>query len=80
MQTPISPDLAAQVNAFVQSGRYSDENAVLAEALQFLARRDELRAMVDEGLRDIEQGNVLDGEVVFRELRKRAAEIDRCAR
>jgi antitoxin ParD1/3/4 len=75
MSSAIAPEIVAKVQSFVQSGAYANESEVLGEALQLLERRDQLRALVKVGLDELDRGERLNGEEVFRELEAEAAEI-----
>ena len=77
MSNAIAPEIAAKVQAFVKTGAYSSEDEVLGQALDLLQRRDQLRALVKVGLDELDRGELLDGEDVFRELEAEAQEIER---
>jgi antitoxin ParD1/3/4 len=79
MSTTIAPEIVAKVQAFVESGAYASESEVLDQALDLLERRDQLRALVKVGLDELDRGERLDGEEVFRELEDEAEEIERNA-
>jgi len=74
MSTEITRELQQLVETILQNGRYDDENEVLSEALQLLQRRDELRCEIQTGLAELDQGDRIDSETLFEELRARAAE------
>ena len=79
MSNAIAPEIAAKVQAFVETGAYSSEEEVLGQALDLLQRRDQLRALVKVGLDELDRGELLDAEDVFRELDAQAEEIERNA-
>lgn len=70
----LSADLAAAIDAAVETGDYASASAVVDEALREWAERrdnfgytiEELRALVQEG---IDSGPSLDGPEVMRQLR-----------
>jgi Arc/MetJ-type ribon-helix-helix transcriptional regulator len=74
-------DLAAPqlqyLQAVVASGRYRDETDALNEAVRLLQRRDELRALLEQGERELDEGLGIPGDEVFARLELRAAELDR---
>ena len=60
---------------FIGTGKYRDENDVLNEALSLFKRRDEVHAHIQVGIDQLEQGEVVSGEEVFRELEEKAARL-----
>lgn len=75
MPTVLRDDQQARIDELVRLGSYSDEAAVLDDALTLVERKARLLAMVQEGIDDLNQGRVLDHETVFREVRQHLAEI-----
>ncbi len=75
MSLQLAPEIVHAVQVIVGTGRYPDENAVLGEALRLLQERDQLAADIQQGIDEIERGDTIDGEEVFRRLEIRAAEI-----
>jgi putative addiction module CopG family antidote len=66
MNVAIPPEFAAFAKRQVEAGAFASEEEVVAAALrEHLARLDELRALIDEGL---DSGEPLDGETFLREL------------
>lgn len=57
----------------LQGGGYTDVTDVLEEALRLLQQRDRLRAEIQAGLAELDRGEGIGGDEVFRELRARAA-------
>lgn len=58
MSYTLSPQLTEFVQARLASGRYSNEEQVVAAALQLLAERDSALEGIEEGLRDVQEGRV----------------------
>jgi putative addiction module CopG family antidote len=75
------PDSLAQViDAQLKSGKFESAEDVVAAALKLLQQEEHmafaagsLNALLEEGDRDIEAGNVIDGAAFFEELRLRSA-------
>jgi putative addiction module CopG family antidote len=66
MNVAIPPEFAAFAKQQVEAGAFASEEEVVAAALrEHLARLNELRALIDEGL---DSGEPLDGETFLREL------------
>jgi antitoxin ParD1/3/4 len=74
----LTPKLEEFVQSRVSSGRYQTASEVVREALRLLERqekeRDEglelLKEKLRRGVAEAEQGNALDGDEVFNELRE----------
>jgi antitoxin ParD1/3/4 len=74
----ITPELDAFLQSRVDSGRYQTTSEVVREALRLLERqereRDEafqqLKAKLERGVAQAEQGELIDGDEVFSELRQ----------
>lgn len=79
----LSPEDAAFVDEQVKSGRFQSPDEVVKRALLnfretdqfFVATVDELNAKIEEGLRDVAEGRVLDLDEVLAEL----DELDKAA-
>jgi putative addiction module CopG family antidote len=66
MQVAIPPEFEAFAREQVEAGTYASTEEAVAVALRdYLARLEELRALIDEGLKS---GDPVDGEAVFEEL------------
>jgi putative addiction module CopG family antidote len=69
MNVPIPPEFEAFAREQVEAGTFASAEEAVATALHDylarLARLEELRALIDEGL---ESGEPIDGEIVFAEL------------
>lgn len=74
----LTPELDAFLRARVKSGRYQTTSEVVREALRLLERHElerdrafqQLKAKLEQGSAEAERGELLDGDVVFEELRK----------
>lgn len=82
MNVSLTPKLEEMVRKKVESGLYNSSSEVVREALRLLQEQDkaresrlnELRAEIRKG---IESGPTIPGDVVFRELREKASELER---
>jgi antitoxin ParD1/3/4 len=81
MTIEISAEHQAFVREVIQRGSFSTEADVVNEALRLLREfdlhRDELRRELQEGIDELDRGEEIDGEEVFRELRERLAVMTR---
>ena len=81
MSIRLAPDIEAKINKRVERGHYPDADAVVEEALRVLEARDRketLRALIQEGLDDIERGDVIEMTPTFwDEIMAEADEEDR---
>ncbi|HEY9755112.1 MAG TPA: type II toxin-antitoxin system ParD family antitoxin [Oculatellaceae cyanobacterium] len=79
MNVSLSPELERLVEEKVKSGMYNSASEVIRAGLRLLQEQDELRQMrlrelqrdLKKGLDQIERGEVVEGDEVFQELRKR---------
>ncbi|PSN16753.1 type II toxin-antitoxin system ParD family antitoxin [filamentous cyanobacterium CCT1] len=79
MDVSLGPEQTKFIEAQISKGRYGDPEEVIDRALSLLAEWEksydqwlqETRQKVDEGLRQIETGEVLDGEIVMAQLREK---------
>ena len=69
MSIQLSPATEAKIYKRFERGDYPDINSLMAEALRLLderdARKELLHAMVQEGLDDIERGDVVEMTPTF---------------
>lgn len=80
-----TPQQATFVDHCVASGRYQSASEVVRAGLRLLAHEEEtrqaavetVRQMIDVGAKDLDRGEVVDGEVVFRRLRTRRERLKR---
>lgn len=83
MNVSLSPELEHLVEEKVKSGMYNSASEVIRAGLRLLQEQDELRQIrlrelkreVQQGLDEIERGEVVDGDEVFQELRERNLKI-----
>ncbi len=65
MNVAIPPEFAAFAREQVEAGAFASEEAVATALRDYLARVEELRALIQEGLGS---GEPVDGETFLREL------------
>jgi antitoxin ParD1/3/4 len=83
MNVSLTPELEQLVHEKVKTGRYLSASEVVREALRLLEERDKvretrlaaLRSEIAIGIKQGDNGEVLDGEEVFRELREDIRQI-----
>lgn len=71
----LTPEIEEMVQTLVRSGNYANESEVVREALGLLWKRDRLRREIAEGLAQLDRGEKIDSEDVFRELDAKVAGI-----
>jgi antitoxin ParD1/3/4 len=79
MGLEITPELEEMVQSILRGGQYDSESAVLREALSLLRQRDRLRRDVQEGIAELDRGERIPGEEVFRELEEKIARLTESA-
>jgi len=75
MGLEITPDVEETVKSILQSGQYDSESAVLREALSLLRLRDELCGDIQAGIAELDRGERIPGDEVFRELEEKMAQM-----
>lgn len=75
MDVSLPPDLQSYVEGLVSSGEFSDADAVATMALRhWRSGRDEILAMIQEGIDAADRGDVRDGAEFMQELLARYLE------
>lgn len=85
MNVSLTPELEEFINKKVAGGMYVTASEVVREALRVLKNQDDyleqrkakLAAEIEKAWEQLERGEVVDGESVFAELRRRSAEMRR---
>jgi antitoxin ParD1/3/4 len=80
MNVSLTPELESFVQTKVTSGRYTSASEVVREALRLLENHDkaraaqleEFRSEVDRRLSSLDRAEGVDGETVFRRIRKKS--------
>jgi len=74
-------DLPSDVDEFVKelvlNGRFSSEQEAIAEGLRLLRSREQLRADVAKGFKQLDNGESVDGDDLFAELHRDIDEIEK---
>jgi hypothetical protein len=83
MNVTLKPEIAILIDAEVKAGRVAGPDEFVSKAVYHyvLARdlgqeytQEEIDRMISEGLDDIDRGDNIDGEEVFRRLRAHSAQ------
>ena len=85
MNVSLTPALEKLVQDKVKSGMYYSASEVIREALRLLNDREELRKQqlqavrdkINRGIEQLEQGEGIEGEEFFEELKRRGDELRR---
>ena len=80
MTQDLSPDNARYLDDAVREGIYQDVGQALDQAVDLLRQRDQLRADVQAGIAQADDGQLLDADEVFDRLEAKATNIESCAR
>jgi antitoxin ParD1/3/4 len=75
MNVEIPPELSPFVQQMLSAGSYRNENELLIEGLRLLRSREQLRADVNAGIEQLENGEGLGGDEVFARLEDRARRL-----
>lgn len=77
MNISLTEELQRFIQQKVQSGLYGSASEVIRDCVRRARAEDaqlaELRREIDLGLQDIEEGRVVSGEEVFKDLRKKVS-------
>lgn len=76
MNVELPSDMGDFVHGRVVAGRFASEQEAIAEGLRLLKSREELKADIAKGFRQLDEGEWLDGEAVFAELQREIAAIE----
>jgi antitoxin ParD1/3/4 len=79
MNILLDAEQAAFIQAQLQSGQFSNAEAVVAAALKLMATQqadyqlwlEETRGKILSGMEDVQRGDVIDGETFLAELQQR---------
>ncbi len=72
MHVNLPPDQRTFIENLVQTGRFASTDEAISECVRLLVSREQLREQVDAGIRQADQGDVIDHDTVFANLRSRA--------
>jgi putative addiction module CopG family antidote len=76
MDIQITPEVAQLVHGIYAGGQYANESEVVTAAVRLLHQRQQLQNDLAQGCQELDGGQRIDADQVFKELRKRAAELD----
>ncbi len=68
-------DVQTIVADLLASGQYESEAAIMREAIGLLKQRDQLKHDVHEALAELDRGEGIEADAIFRELRQKAARL-----
>lgn len=79
MAFPLTPELEDFVQTQIDSGKYASTDEVIIAGLKLLEEREriykgrfeELQKEISVGLEEAERGELIDGEIVFQNLKNR---------
>ncbi len=79
MQEHLPKELQEMVRELIDSGAYHAFEEIVHDALWLMrdrhllykVKRDELRAMLDVGIQQVERGEIVEGELVFAKLQEK---------
>lgn len=72
MNVQLSPDAVQFVDGLVASGKFESAEAAVAAGVQLLKSQQHLAAEIQKGIDELDAGQGIDGEIVFKQLRERA--------
>jgi len=68
MNVSIPPDFSEFVQQMVAQGEFPNADEVFVEGLRLLQLRENLRQEVDAGIKQLQEGQWVDGDTVFANL------------
>ena len=79
MSISLTPELEQFIQSQIASGKYSSTEDVIIAGIKLLEEReriykgrfDELKREIAIGVEQLERGEVIDGEIVFRQLEQK---------
>ena len=77
MNVELPSDVDDFLRELVVTGRFASEQEAVAEAFRLLKSREQLRADIAEGFRQLDNGEWVDGETVFDELHREIDAIEK---
>jgi Arc/MetJ-type ribon-helix-helix transcriptional regulator len=75
MTIKITPEVEQLVEGIYSDGKYASPSEVLTTALVLLQQREQLRKDLEVGARELDNGQRLDADQVFADLKRRATEL-----
>ncbi|TAE61080.1 MAG: type II toxin-antitoxin system ParD family antitoxin [Nostocales cyanobacterium] len=83
MQIVVKPDQGKYILEKLQEGKYKNVDELLSVAFKLLEQHDEkekqlseLRRKIAEGTKQLRQGEVIEGELVFQQLREKLNSVE----
>lgn len=77
MNVEIPHDANDFLRELVVTGGFASEEAAVAEAIRLLKSREQLRAEIASGLRQLDNGDWVDGDTLFDELDREIDAIEK---
>jgi antitoxin ParD1/3/4 len=77
MTIDLPSDISEFVKNLVVTGRYPSEQDAVAEGLRLLMSREELKAKIAEGIRELDEGLGIDEETVFAEVEEAILAVEK---
>ncbi len=75
MQLNLPSDITAFVQNLVTQGRFDNEQEAVVEGIRLLMSREQLRAEIQEGIRQLDNGESYDEDTVFAEAEAEIARV-----
>jgi putative addiction module CopG family antidote len=77
MSIEITPEVEQLVHGIFAAGQFASESDVVTAAVRLLHDRQQLLKDLEQGCRELDNGQRVEADVVFAELRARAIDLDR---